>query len=145
MIRTLGPMVLFASVLAPMAVSLWPSVAAEPEKPIRISELIVARPIGLLGNRLGKRIVVEGTLAKRVMLANPIAITRVDDRALADVVNIEVTGDKALKLENNINYKLEGYESGAFGGYPGWLAPEAQQPFQYHASFVVTRVIAPAE
>jgi hypothetical protein len=88
--------------------------------------------------------VIEGTLAERVMLANPLAITHVDGRALPEVVGMELTGGVAPKIEKTVNYKLEGYESGAFDGPPSWLAPQAQQPFQYHPTFVVTRVLEPA-
>lgn len=97
-------------------------------------------PIGLLGKRLGQKIVVQGTLAQ-ALLSNPMDIDHVDGRALPNGVVLEV---RNLDLKKNVRYKLEGYESGSFAGAPQWAMPGVQQPFQYRPSFIVTRVVQPA-
>lgn len=118
------------------------STAAEEEKPIQVAQLIAGpRPIGLLGKPLGNRVVLVGTLAEHVMLSNPLAVASVDGQKLPKVVNIESSGLKDMKPA--VTYKVEGYESGGYWGDPEWLSPGVQQPFQYHAKFVVTHVIDP--
>ena len=76
------------------------------------------------------------------MLANPLAVEKVDGHPLPHTVYLELSGID--QLQEGLPYKLEGYESGAFAGDPEWLNPNVQQPFQYRPSFVVKRVIEPA-
>lgn len=114
--------------------------ATEPSS-LLVSQLVGARPIGLLGKPLGSRLVVQGAMAQHVMLANPVSIESADGQPLKERVSIEVSG---CDLKPDVGYELEGYESGAFQGEPEWHNPMVQQPFQYRPSFVVTRVIKPA-
>lgn len=114
--------------------------SAKAPSPIHVSELTMRPPVGLLDEPLGTRVLVEGRRAEWVLLANPLKITSVNGKPLATPVEIELSGIDQIKP--NVNYKLEGYESGDFAGDPNWLSPGVQQPFQYRPSFVVVRVIA---
>ena len=115
-------------------------VKAHTPPPIRVSEFSMRPTVGLLGKPLGTRLVIEGRQAEQVMMANPLAITKVNDRPLSEPVTLELS--EIEQIASGVTYKLEGYESGSFSGPPDWAAPGAQQPFQYHPTFVVVRVVA---
>ena len=100
------------------------------------------RVTGRLGKPLGTRVVVEGVLAERTMLVNPLEVTAIDGQTLKQPVSIQIRGK--VQIQRGTRYRLEGYESGEFAGPPSWLAPEAQQPFQFYSVFVVTKVIEPS-
>lgn len=105
---------------------------------INAKEIAPGRIIGFLGKPLGTRTTIDGVLADGVMLANGLAISGIDGHAIDnDSRYMEVRG---MRLEKGVRYRLEGYESGEFAGLPGWSNPGAQQPFQYHSFFVVTKV-----
>jgi hypothetical protein len=100
------------------------------------------RVLGYLGKPLGTRMVIDGVFAEHdIMLANPLAVTRIDGQPFKDGVSIEIRAK--LQIHKGVHYRLEGYEAGAFTGYPSWQAPEAQQPFQYRSCFVVSEIIEP--
>ncbi len=86
---------------------------------------------------------IAGVFVENVMLANPMAVSEIDGRPLKDSARIEIRG--RLQIQKGVHYRLEGYEAGEFSGSPSWLSPEAQQPFQYHGFFVVTKVIEPKQ
>lgn len=121
--------------LALLTAGLFSATAAE----VRVENLHPANVIGLLGKPLGTRRVVSGVLAENVLLANPLAVTEVDGSLLKHFTSIEVRGK--VQIRKGIRYRLEGYESGEFSGPPDWVAPQAQQPFQFRSFFVVTQVI----
>jgi hypothetical protein len=100
-----------------------------------------ARVTGSLGKPLGSRLVVEGVLAERVMLANPLLVSSVNAKPLKQPVAIEIQGK--VQIQKGKQYRLEGYESGAFSGPPAWTVGDSvpQQPFQFHSTFVVTKVL----
>jgi hypothetical protein len=102
-----------------------------------------SRVKGRLGKPLGSRLVIEGVLAERVMMGNPLLVSVVDDEALKQPVAIEIHGK--VQIEKGKQYRLEGYESGAFDSSPDWTAGESipQQPFQFYSFFVVTTVLEP--
>ena len=85
--------------------------------------------------------IIAGSFPEDVMLANPMAVSEIDGRPLKDSARIEIRGK--FQIQKGVHYRLEGYEAGEFSGSPSWLSPEAQQPFQYHSFFVVTKVIDP--
>ena len=95
-----------------------------------------AKIAGLLGKPLGTRMIIDGRMADREMLANPLVVSEVDGLALKEPVSIEIRGK--VQIQKGTRYRLEGYESGEFAGSPSWLAPGAQQPFQFNSVFVVT-------
>ncbi len=99
-----------------------------------------ARVTGSLGKPLGSRLVIEGVLAERVMLANPLLVTAVNAKPLKQPVAIKIQGK--VQVQKGKQYCLEGYESGAFSGPPDWTVGDSlpQQPFQFHSFFVVTKV-----
>jgi hypothetical protein len=107
---------------------------------IKASELTPHQVIGVLGKPLGTRIVISGV--ETVGMAPSLRVTETDGRAITNAVTIVVKG--SLKLQKGIHYKLEGYESGAFEGLPGWVAPNAQQFFSFHSFFIVTKILEPA-
>lgn len=98
---------------------------------------------GVLGKPLGSRLVIEGVLAERVMLGNPLLVSRVDSKPLKEAVAIEIQGK--VQIQKGTQYRFEGYESGAFIGPPDWTVGEGrpQQTFQFHSFFVITRVLEP--
>jgi len=102
-----------------------------------------SRVKGRLGKPLGGRLVIEGVLAERVMMGNPLLVSVVDGEAVKQPVAIEIHGK--VQIEKGKQYRLEGYESGAFGGPPDWTVGESipQQPFQFYSFFVVTKVLEP--
>jgi len=102
-----------------------------------------AKVTGSLGQPLGSRLVVEGVRAERVMMGNPLLISVVDGKALKHPVAIEIHGK--VQIEPGKQYRLEGYESGAFDSSPDWTVGEGvpQQPFQFYSFFVVTKVLEP--
>lgn len=102
-----------------------------------------SRVKGRLGKPLGSRLVIEGALAERVKLSNPLLVSGVDGEALKQPVAIEIHGK--IQIEKGKQYRLEGYESGAFGSSPDWTVGEniLQQPFQFYSFFVVTKVLEP--
>jgi hypothetical protein len=106
---------------------------------IRAEDLRPHSVLGRLGKPLGTRQVVSGVIDEHVMLPNPLAASEVDGRALKRPVSIEIRG--GVKIEEGMWYRLEGYESGEFSGPPSWLAPEAQQPFQFRSFFFVTKLV----
>ena len=101
-----------------------------------------ARVTGSLGKPLGSRLVVEGVMAERVMLDNPLLVSAVNAKPLKQPVAIQVQGK--VQIQKGKQYRLEGYESGAFSGPPDWTVGDglAQQSFQFHSFFVVTKVLA---
>ncbi|CAN5711392.1 hypothetical protein BH09VER1_BH09VER1_44400 [soil metagenome] len=110
--------------------------------PENVSDFSFAKmPVGRLGKPLGTRLVISGEQGGAVMLANPLTVSEIDGVALASPVAIEIRGGVGIK--KGVRYQLEGYEAGEFSGPPSWYNDRAQQPFQYHAFFVVTRMIAP--
>ncbi len=126
------------SIFAVLTLSIGPLVLAETSvrdlnPPARVS--------GVLRKPLGTRMIITGILAERVMLVYPLAVSQIDGQVIKDKVSIEIRGKPQIK--QGVNYRLEGYESGGFSGPPSWLSPEAQQPFQYHSFFIVTKVIEP--
>lgn len=111
--------------------------------PIHISEFRYQLPIGTLGAKLGDRLVIEGHYPIRpVMMGNPIFVEMIDGEKLSSPILISVIGltDK-FRIEQGIQYKLEGYESGRFGSVPMWIRPGGQQPFQYYPEFIVRQVL----
>jgi hypothetical protein len=102
-----------------------------------------ARVTGLLGKPLGTRMIIDGVMAERVMLANPLAVSEIDGHTLKEPVSIQIRGK--VQIQKGTRYRLEGYESGEFAGPPDWLLGDtvAQQPFQFYSFFVVTKVIEP--
>jgi hypothetical protein len=110
--------------------------------PVYVSKMqLFPPPIGLLGKRLGAKIVIEGKMATRVLLSNPIAVERVDGNPLSHPLALTVL---RFTLQPTVTYRFEGYETGSFEGPPQWLRPHAQQPFQYYSEFIVTRILEPA-
>lgn len=103
----------------------------------KVSDILLKPPMGLLGEPLGTRLMVEGEKGMPALLRNHITIDSVDGDVI-DVRAIEVDG---ADIQEGVRYTLEGYESGGFSGPPRWLAPAVQQPFQYRPRFVVTKVI----
>lgn len=121
---------------------------------IKASDLGGANVVGVLGKRLGVRIMIEGEQDQAGLLANPLKVTTVDGVRLQHSVAIEVRGGITIRKEVNykledykickgVHYKLEGYEAGEFSSLPGWLSPWIQQPFQYYPFFIVTKTIEP--
>jgi hypothetical protein len=100
---------------------------------------------GSLGKPLGSRMVIEGVMAERVMLGNPLLVSAVDGKPIKEAVAIEINGK--VQVQKGTQYRLEGYESGAFSGPPDWTVGDSvpQQPFQFHSFFVVTKVIEQKE
>ncbi len=135
------PNLLLVVCIAVMVLAATPSGAGEDAKPIYVSQLEERRPIGLLGKPLGDRLTVAGTRVEGGMIANPLAIEKVDGLSIPKPITLETSG---AELKPAVAYQLEGYETGGFQGEPGWHAPDAQQPFTYHPSFIITRVIQPA-
>lgn len=107
---------------------------------IKVSALSPHSTIGILGKPLGTRIVIAGV--ETVGMEPSVKVAEMDGHALAKSVTIVVKGK--LKLQKGIRYKLEGYETGYFGGKPDWVSPKAQQSFTFHSYFVVTKVLEPA-
>ena len=105
---------------------------------INIRDLSPARVIGCLGKPLGTRTTIDGVQGGLVMLANPLAVSRIDGHAIKGPFYIEI---RDADLQKGMQYRLEGYEAGEFAGPPAWSAPLAQQPFQFRSFFVVTKVI----
>ncbi|MBI3880001.1 MAG: hypothetical protein HY301_08035 [Verrucomicrobia bacterium] len=100
-----------------------------------------ARVTGCLGKPLGTRMIIDGVFA-RALLANPLKVSETDGRTLKQPVVIMIRGE--VQIRKGTRYRLEGYESGEFGGPPMWLTGDIlpQQPFQFYSFFVVTKVIA---
>jgi hypothetical protein len=98
------------------------------------------RVVGCLGKRLGSRLVIDGVSVSE-MGGDGLRVTAVNGRPLKQPVWVGVRGD--ARIEEGKQYRLEGYESGAFGGPPDWTAGNnpAQQPFQFYYFFVVTKVL----
>ena len=100
-----------------------------------------ARIIGCLGKPLGTRMTIDGVLAERVMLINPLTVSEIDGHMLKEPVSIQIQGK--VKIQKGTRYRLEGYETGEFANPPSWLEPGAQQYFSFYSVFVVTKVIEP--
>ena len=102
-----------------------------------------SRVKGRLGKPLGSRLVIEGGLAERVMMGNPLLVSVVDGEALKQPVAIEIQAK--VQFEKGKQYRFEGYESGAFGSSPDWTVGGRvpQQLFQFDSFFVVTKVLEP--
>jgi hypothetical protein len=105
---------------------------------VHVGDLFPGRVIGVLGKPLGTRTTIDGVRAEGVMLSNPLAVSAIDGRAVKGPFYLEIRG---AVLQNGVQNRLEGYESGEFSGPPSWSAPGAQQPFQYRVFFVVTKVL----
>jgi hypothetical protein len=116
------------------------SASPAPGDDIKTPDLAACRVIGTLGKPLGTRIVISGF--ETVGMEPSLQVAEIDGRATTNAVTIVVQG--SLKLQKGIRYKLEGYESGAFGGIPEWVSPNPQQCFAFHSFFVVTRVLQTA-
>lgn len=114
---------------------------AEAQPQVHVSQFLGEPPIGLLGKRLGSKVVVEGKRAEEVLNENPLAVTIVDGQPLKEIAKLELPHFEQLKPKTP--YVLEGYESGSFAGEPTWHNSRVQQSFQYRPTFVVTRVIEP--
>jgi len=113
------------------------------EPAISVTDLQPYNVKGLLGKPLGSRTIIAGrfTIA---MLSNPLKVTEIDSTAVTNSIVISISGkveSKEIHLKKGVSYRFEGYESGEFGSAPGWLAPGAQQPFQFYSFFVVTKVL----
>ena len=80
-------------------------------------------------------------MAERVMLSNPLLVSSVNGQGLKQPAAIEIQGK--VQIHKGKQYRLEGYESGAFSGPPDWTVGGGipQQPFQFHSYFVVTKVL----
>jgi hypothetical protein len=98
------------------------------------------RVVGCLGKPLGSRLAIEGVSVGE-MGGEGLRVTAVNGRPLKRPVWVGVRGD--ARIEEGKQYRLEGYESGAFGGPPDWTAGNSppQQPFQFYYFFVVTKVL----
>jgi hypothetical protein len=106
-----------------------------------------SRVIGRLDEPLGTRLTIGGLLAENVMLRNPLEVSEINEQKVKQPVSIEIRGDLQIKvqIEKGVHYCLEGYEAGEFCGPPYWYGPNAQQSFQFHSFFVVTKVLEPSE
>jgi hypothetical protein len=113
--------------------------AADQRSSVQVAQLIDRPPIGSIGKPLGTRVVVEGHRAEGVLLANPLAVEKVDGEPLKEKAKLELKHIEQLKPHDR--YVLEGYESGSFVGEPDWLNKQVQQTFQYRPSFVVRGVV----
>ena len=113
-------------------------IAQAHNRSLNVSEFRYQMPIGLLGSRLGSRLVVEA-VRSHALMSNPIKVMVVNMTPLREGVVLDSSGIRNLR--DGVRYQLEGYETGEFSGYPGWVNPNAQQPFQYRPGFVVTRVL----
>ena len=104
-----------------------------------------SRVTGSLGKPVGSRMVIEGVMAERVKLGNPLLVSAVDGKPIKEAAAIEIRGK--VQVQKGTQYRLEGYESGAFSGPPDWSAGVSapQQPFHFHSFFVVTKVIEQKE
>ena len=80
-------------------------------------------------------------MAERVLLSNPLLVSSVNGKPLKRPVAIEIQGK--VQIQKGKQYRLEGFESGAFSGPPDWTVGDSvpQQPFQFHSCFVVTKVL----
>ncbi len=96
---------------------------------------------GCMGKPLGTRVTIAGALAERTMLVNALTVSEIDGQPVKDAVSLEIRGN--LRIQKGVRYRLEGYESGEFSAAPEWVAPAAQQPFQFRSYFVVTKIIEP--
>ena len=105
-----------------------------------VRDLNPASVTGCLGKPLGSRIIIDGIMAKGLMMCNPLALSAIDGRQLKEPYLFEIRG---LVLQEGTRYRLEGYESGEFAGSPSWFQPQAQQFFHFSSFFVVTKVIEP--
>lgn len=101
-------------------------------------------PYGVLGKRLGTRVVIDGEYDHEDKLPNLLWIDAVDRVYRGAVLPIEIRGTP-IKLRKGAHYKLEGYESGEFTGDPAWLFSSGKQSFQYRSFFVVSRAIEPVD
>ena len=118
-------------------------VCASAEPSISVTDLQPYNVKGLLGKPLGSRTIIAGHYVL-AMLSNPIRVTEIDGVAVTNGLKISINskaGSKEINIEKGVFYRFEGYESGGFGSSPGWLTPDAQQPFQFYSVFVVTKVL----
>jgi hypothetical protein len=92
---------------------------------------------GDLGKPIGSRLVIEGVF--NIQMMSNARVTTVDGVPLEKPIAISIRGK--MPIEEGKPFHLEGYESGAFGGEPGWVAPRAQQNFQFYKFFVVTKAL----
>jgi hypothetical protein len=110
------------------------------DAPVLLPELPVAalnppaKIKGLLGKPLGTRLIIDGTY--NIQMMTNARVTSVDGVPLDKPIAINLR--TKLPVEEGKAFHLEGYESGAFEGEPGWVAPGAQQNFQFYKFFIVT-------
>lgn len=97
--------------------------------------------IGRLGKPLGTRVVIEGVWADHAMLADPLLVSRIDGQAVKERLVLPLCNMPAFK--RSTQYRLEGYESGAFVSEPPWYAPQMQISFQFLSCFKVYKVLEP--
>ena len=107
---------------------------------VSVNDLQPSNVKGRLGKPLGTRITIEGHYTP-AMLSNPLKVTQIDGTAATN--NIVISIRSKIQMKKGVTYRFEGYESGEFGSSPGWLSPDAQQPFQFYSFFVVTTIHEP--
>ncbi|MDX9973824.1 MAG: hypothetical protein RBU21_12645 [FCB group bacterium] len=142
-----GVVVIWAVALVILLVLLVCNAEAEDEAPkFSVRQFASGRNvIGVLGQPIGSRLVVEGEApASHFKQGNELAVSTVNGVALPSAVNIEINR-RSLPILSGIRYKLEGYETGSFEGAPDWLPPPVPQlVFSWRSRFALFRVIEPA-
>ena len=138
---------LLASLLIAQNVAIGPNAASAGAAERAVAEINVrdlsrGRVIGVPGKPLGNHTIIDGVRAEGVMGSSPFAVSRIDGRTVSGPLCIDIRGAVTQK---GTPYRLEGYESGGFIGYPHWSSPDAQVSFHFSSFFVVTKVIRPAE
>jgi hypothetical protein len=95
---------------------------------------------GHLGETLGSKLVIEGTLSDRLM-PRALQVSAIGRKTLKEPITIEIRGD--AKLEKGRQYRLEGYESGGYESTPAWAldGQAAQRNFAFYSFFIVTKVL----
>jgi hypothetical protein len=92
---------------------------------------------GVFGKPIGTRLVIEGTY--NIQMMSNARVTTLDGVPLDKPILIQV--HSKAPIDEGKPFHLEGYESGAFDGPPGWLPGMPQQSFQFYKFFVVTKVL----
>ena len=112
------------TIIAVLTLSLCSLVAAE----INVGDLNPKNVIGRLGKSLGTRMTIAGRLAEGVLMVNPLKLSEINGQPVTSNVVIEIRSN--LNIEQGVDYRFEGYESGAFEG-------GAQVGFHFRSFFVV--------
>jgi len=130
-------------ILTTTCIALCFCICACGEPTVNVSQLTYpGRVIGHFGKPLGSRTIITGHY-EAALTENPLRVTNIDGTTVTNDILISIRGRLVPSLEEEKTYSFEGYESGEFISSPTWAEPCAQQPFQFHSVFIVTKVLKP--